>query len=1147
MRKLMVCLLVGILSVPAWAIVAGFNVDIHMDVPTDLPANDFHIEGRVESGSEPQLLWVISDFPEHKFEMAPDPDDPSGQWYRFRIDFYGRDFQYCEWLHLGLFFDLECHNLVIDLVGWWTRDVERLPARLPDGGPGAPNRVLIPGFVVQDLEVPQTFQVRNDSEPTPQPGQDPPRIVEFLLAKFTPDQVEQMGGMERLAQALRRGGGQEQFPWVPVVNEKGPIRPDNALDFPAESFFDVYIEGVFDPGGWGLWTSEPMPIAPSEVLISRIGVESFNNAGEPEFRWVWHMHEGHPPQDEFHELGDAPDSTNTHGARMTAYPPGIVLPPWGVQANFPTVYQAGSPPHGPIHWQPWPIHLGPTVTGEIEADIGPDVDGVNNIIPPQDQPDLDLGDDGVIFPLNLAWCQQNQFQYTVTVNNPVMRSMFVNVWFDWNMDGDWDDTVQCPLAAAPIPEWAVQNQQVQIPGPGVYTLTTPAFWALWPLGPIDWPTDHIWMRITLSEQQWAPPMPPVPLGYGGSGPAAGYQFGETEDYVIPAPPGPAMDFGDAPEDPTGAPPSYPTTLANNGAAHLVPPVFTPPRMGALIDTEKDGQPSIGADGDDLAGIDDEDGVIFTTPLVPGGVATVDIDLTFGGPNPIINAWLDFNADGDWDDLWWDGDEHIIADLSLASGGVHSVSFPVPAAAVAGAQTYARFRLSSQPGLGYRGLAPDGEVEDYLVVIESPPDRDWGDAPDGVAAAGYPTLRINNGASHLIDYSIHLGASIDPEPDGQPTPNADGDDNDGNDDEDGVVFNTWPLVPGRPAKITVTASVGGSLFAWVDFDADGSWAEPGDQIFNGQPLSAGPNVLVFHVPMTAKPNCTTFARFRFVRAAIANLGYTGDAPDGEVEDYIVKIGKNCGIKWLQRPDLSRAGIDIRVDGLRTIADDFLCTETAHITDVHLWGSKWKDAPEGEPPVIKVVHLSIHSDDPVGPGGSDPENRYSKPDELLWRGEFGPDDFTLKYVATVDGGEWWWDVREKDPIPAGDTEVWRVDIQIPRDRAFLQEGSEDKPIVYWLDVRVETEEGFTFGWKTRRWPEHFNDDAVIFLGSELPPFWQELRYPPPHPYHDLEKNSIDMAFAITSRAFCCRSADLNCDGVVDIEDFAIFAAQWLEQVP
>ncbi|MBN2183365.1 MAG: hypothetical protein JW715_15755, partial [Sedimentisphaerales bacterium] len=44
--------------------------------------------------------------------------------------------------------------------------------------------------------------------------------------------------------------------------------------------------------------------------------------------------------------------------------------------------------------------------------------------------------------------------------------------------------------------------------------------------------DAIWMRITLSEQPWKGGSNPGETGNGGSGPAAGYLIGETEDYYF---------------------------------------------------------------------------------------------------------------------------------------------------------------------------------------------------------------------------------------------------------------------------------------------------------------------------------------------------------------------------------------------------------------------------------------------------------------------------------------------------------------------------------------------------------------------------------------------------------------------------------------
>jgi hypothetical protein len=222
------------------------------------------------------------------------------------------------------------------------------------------------------------------------------------------------------------------------------------------------------------------------------------------------------------DLGDAPDSTNNFSVRMNTYPSAI-------RAKFPTVFNdgSGSGPYGPVHLDASGVaFLGERVTHESEADIGPDQDGVNNISPLLQQADHDQGDDGVIFPLNLPNCKWTTFDYIVNVVTP-NTDMYVNVWFDWNRDGDWDDTTTTnPTMNSPkgkINEWAVQNQLLFKLSAGQHQITTPAF--------LPWhPSEgfrNIWMRITLSGQPWK-----GGSGAGGSGPAAGYAFGETEDYYF---------------------------------------------------------------------------------------------------------------------------------------------------------------------------------------------------------------------------------------------------------------------------------------------------------------------------------------------------------------------------------------------------------------------------------------------------------------------------------------------------------------------------------------------------------------------------------------------------------------------------------------
>jgi len=223
------------------------------------------------------------------------------------------------------------------------------------------------------------------------------------------------------------------------------------------------------------------------------------------------------------DLGDAPDSTNNFGRNMTAYPA-----PGSVQANYPTVYDDGSGtgPFGPAHRNHQVVaYLGKSITRETEADTGTDEDGVNNINPSSGSPNDDIGDDGVVFPLNLPHCRWTTFDYTVNVIDPDV-DLLVNVWLDWNRDGDWDDTLDC--AQGPAPEWAVQNQLLFNLPVGLNQITTPAILSWHPKGG----REQIWMRITLSEQPWKGGSNPDAKGNAGSGPQDKYQYGETEDYYF---------------------------------------------------------------------------------------------------------------------------------------------------------------------------------------------------------------------------------------------------------------------------------------------------------------------------------------------------------------------------------------------------------------------------------------------------------------------------------------------------------------------------------------------------------------------------------------------------------------------------------------
>ncbi|MCP4169809.1 MAG: hypothetical protein GY758_03435, partial [Fuerstiella sp.] len=108
-----------------------------------------------------------------------------------------------------------------------------------------------------------------------------------------------------------------------------------------------------------------------------------------------------------------------------------------------------------------------------------------------------------------------------------------------------------------------------------------------------------------------------------------------------------------------------------------------------------------------------------------------------------------------------------------------------------------------------------------------------------------------------------------------------------DDEDGL---SWPavLVAGDTYQISVDVRGGsgsGNLDAWIDWNQNGTWNDPGEKIFASTPVTAGLNTLPFTLPVTTTGG-DTYARFRLSTAG--GLAPTGLAADGEVEDYRVTI-------------------------------------------------------------------------------------------------------------------------------------------------------------------------------------------------------------------------------------------------------------------
>ncbi|MFG0261668.1 MAG: Ig-like domain-containing protein [Novipirellula sp. JB048] len=218
------------------------------------------------------------------------------------------------------------------------------------------------------------------------------------------------------------------------------------------------------------------------------------------------------------------------------------------------------------------------------------------------------------------------------------------------------------------------SYSINFPGPGTYTIrevVEPGFVQTFPAG-----GEHV-------------------VVFDGTALSDNYNFGNR----------PSRDYGDAPD-------SYQTTIAAGGASHGI---IEGLRIGATVDAELDGQPSVGADGDDNNGIDDEDGVRQATPFGLGstGQFAVTVTNTTGLP-AYLQGFVDFDGDGTFN-----GVNDRLPELLIPSGvtdAVQIIDVAVPADAVVGT-TYTRFRLSQTSGLGPAGPAATGGVEDHLVSIQ----------------------------------------------------------------------------------------------------------------------------------------------------------------------------------------------------------------------------------------------------------------------------------------------------------------------------------------------------------------------------------------------------------------------------------------------
>ncbi len=224
-------------------------------------------------------------------------------------------------------------------------------------------------------------------------------------------------------------------------------------------------------------------------------------------------------------------------------------------------------------------------------------------------------------------------------------------------------------------------------------------------------------------------------------------------------------------------------------------------------------------------------------------------------------------------------------------------------------------------------------------------------------------------------------------------------------------------------------------------------------------------------------------------------------------------------------------------LRHVADDWTCSESGPVLDLHFWGS-WKGGVVG---VIDHFEISIHADDPVGVGGYFDDNLYSTPlyrdDEgnlgELWYQGFYTGEYTSRLYGNGDQG--WYDPNDGTSITSDHAEYYQYNIDIPLNAATFHQ---EKDTVYWLMIQAVMDPannppGAEWGWKTSM-SDHHLDDAVFFDDHILVPQGYDhegLQMPNYVELYDpTSGTSLDMAFVITPEPGTLSLLGLGCVAVL-----------------
>ena len=196
------------------------------------------------------------------------------------------------------------------------------------------------------------------------------------------------------------------------------------------------------------------------------------------------------------------------------------------------------------------------------------------------------------------------------------------------------------------------------------------------------------------------------------------------------------------------------------------------------------------------------------------------------------------------------------------------------------------------------------------------------------------------------------------------------------------------------------------------------------------------------------------------------------------------GEPYKMHYPQLPDPNGYDVDW---GDWELADDWDCTETGTVDDIHFWISWFENFPMD----IPLIEVSIWSNEPHGP------NNYSIPKDPLWNGTFIEGQFI---VAGPWTGYQYWYMPWGELILIPHYSYYQINIKNITD-LFKQIENE----TYWLVIKMPLNDEYIVGWKTTYEDLHFRDYAVWLEPSGT---WSMI-------------DGIDFAFVITGEPLqeCC----------------------------